>query len=215
MKRDRHGKAKILNHEEIQLLFTDGLKTTRDRTIFATALFTAARINEVVTLLTADIYDTRGQVRSHLTIRKSNTKGKLATRSIPIIENLQSLLIDYYPQSGEMYLFPGRHGRGHIISDSAARILRKACANVGIEGVSTHSFRRTALTSMSDHQIPLRVIAEVSGHCNLSGLHTYLEVHLLQVLGAVSSLAILSPKSNVGLMIYPDLPLSNAGASNI
>ncbi|WP_320073262.1 hypothetical protein [Nostoc sp. MG11] len=64
MKRDRHGKAKILSHEEIQLLFTHGLKTTRDRTIFATALFTAARINEVVTLLSADIYDVKGQVRS-------------------------------------------------------------------------------------------------------------------------------------------------------
>ncbi|MBD6621322.1 site-specific integrase, partial [Komarekiella sp. 'clone 1'] len=99
MKRDRHGKAKILSHEEIQLLFTHGLKTTRDRTIFATALFTAARINEVVTLLTADIYNVNGQVRSHLTIRKANTKGKLATRSIPIIEDLQGLLIEYQPEA--------------------------------------------------------------------------------------------------------------------
>jgi integrase/recombinase XerD len=193
MKRDRHGKAKILNHEEIQLLFTHGLKTTRDRTIFATALFTAARINEVVTLLSADIYDTRGQVRSHLTIRKANTKGKLATRSIPIIENLQNLLIQYYPQSGEVYLFPGRYGQGHIASDSAAKALRKACANVGLQGVSTHSFRRTALTQMSDNQIPLRVIAEVSGHRSLEELQTYLEVRPAQLVGAVSSLAILFP----------------------
>ncbi|MBW4558195.1 MAG: tyrosine-type recombinase/integrase [Trichormus sp. ATA11-4-KO1] len=198
----RHGKAKVLSHEEIQLLFSEGLKTTRDcaersaggnRTIFATALFTAARINEVVTLLTADIYDKDGRVRSHLTIRKDNTKGKLATRSIPIIEDLQSLLSDYQPEAGELYLFPGRHGRGHITSDSAAKILREACASVSIEGVSTHSFRRTALTQMNNSQISLRVIAEVSGHCNLAGLHTYLEVHPVQVLGAVSSLAELSP----------------------
>lgn len=103
MKRDRHGKAKILSHEEIQLLFTNGLLTTRDRTIFAVALFTTARINEVVTLLSADIYK-KGQVRSHLTIRKDNTKGKLATRSIPIIEDLQSLLIEYLPEAGEMVM---------------------------------------------------------------------------------------------------------------
>ncbi|MBD6621090.1 tyrosine-type recombinase/integrase, partial [Komarekiella sp. 'clone 1'] len=146
-----------------------------------------------------------GQVRSHLTIRKANTKGKLATRSIPIIEDLQGLLIEYQPEAGEMYLFPGRHGRGHIISDSAAKILREACANVGIEGVSTHSFRRTALTSMSDNQVPLRVIAEVSGHRSLGELHTYLEVRPLQVLGAVSFLATLSPKDNIGLKSYPDL----------
>ncbi|YAF99537.1 MAG: tyrosine-type recombinase/integrase (plasmid) [Nodularia sp. CChRGM 3473] len=198
MKRDRHGKAKVLSHEEIQLLFSDGLKTTRDRTIFATALFTAARINEVVTLLSADIYNVKGHVRSHLTIRKANTKGKLATRSIPIIEDLRSLLIDYQPEAGELYLFPGRYGRRHITSDSADRVLRKACAKVGIEGASTHSFRRTALTQMNDSQISLMVIAKVSGHHSLGELQEYLEVRDTQVLGAVSSLANLSPISNVG-----------------
>jgi hypothetical protein len=56
------------------------------------------------------------------------------------------------------------------------RILRKACERVGIEGASSHSFRRTALTQMSDNNIPIRVIAEVSGHRNLSQLQVYLDV---------------------------------------
>jgi integrase/recombinase XerD len=63
---------------------------------------------------------------------------------------------------------------------------------VGIEGASTHSFRRTALTQMSDNNIPLRVIAEVSGHRNLAQLQGYLDVRPEQVLGAVSSLSMLS-----------------------
>jgi len=198
MKRDRHGKGKILTTDEIQLLFSEGLQTQRERCLFAVALFSAARINEVCTLWTADTYDPRGRVRSHLTIRKANTKGKLATRSIPIIEDLRSMLKTYQPLSGEVYLFPGRYGYGHITSDSAARILRKACVRVGIEGASTHSFRRTALTQMSDNNIPLRVIAEVSGHRNLSQLNSYLEVRPAQVLGAVASLSILSPVSKGG-----------------
>ncbi|WP_442935862.1 tyrosine-type recombinase/integrase [Nostoc sp.] len=55
------------------------------------------------------------------------------------------------------YLFPDR-SNGHISHDSAARILKTACQQVDIFGVSTHSFRRTALTSMSNAGIPLRVI---------------------------------------------------------
>jgi integrase/recombinase XerD len=206
MKRDRHGKAKILSQSEIQLLFTNGLQTTRDRVIFAVALFSGARINEVVTLLREDIYDTRERVRSHLTIRKANTKRKLATRSIPIIEDLRRLLTLYQPEAGEVHLFPGRYGYGHVTADSAARILRKACQRVGIEGASTHSFRRTALTSMSDNQIPLRVIAEVSGHRNLGQLQAYLEVSPAQVLGAVSSLSILSPISEGGKRGFDAIP---------
>lgn len=192
MKRDRHGKGKILSLEEIQLLFSQGLTNLRDRCIFAIMMFTAIRINEAMTLLSEDVYDSSGRVRSHLTIRKKNTKRKLATRTLPIIQELRTILAAYEKEAGLVYLFPGRRG-GHITSDSAMRILRKACERVGIEGASTHSFRRTALTQMSDNNIPIRVIAEVSGHRNLSQLQTYLDVRPEQVLGAVSSLSMLSP----------------------
>jgi integrase/recombinase XerD len=192
VKRDRHGKGKILSQQEIQLLFTQGLTNVRDRCLFAIMMFTACRVNEACTLLSEDVYNKAGHVRSHLTIRKKNTKRKLATRTLPIIQELRTILAAYEKEAGLVYLFPGRLG-GHITSDSAMRILRKACERVGIEGASTHSFRRTALTQMSDNNIPIRVIAEVSGHRNLSQLQVYLDVRPDQVLGAVSSLSMLSP----------------------
>ncbi|NJM72594.1 MAG: site-specific integrase [Scytonema sp. RU_4_4] len=198
MKINRHGRAKILTQEEIQLVFSDGLHNERDKTLFGVCLFTAARIREACTLLTEDIYTPKGQVRPRLIIRKANTKGKLATRSVPVIQDLYQLLNNYYPIRGETYLFPGR-SNGHISEDSAARILRNACKQVGIIGVSTHSFRRTALTQMSNSGIPLRVIQEISGHRNLEQLQKYLEVSDSQVLGAASTLAMLSPiGENVG-----------------
>ncbi len=76
--------------------------------------------------------------------------------------------------------------------------MRQACKAVGITGVSTHSFRRTALTQMSNAGIPLRVVQEISGHRNLDQLQRYLEVSDEQVLGAAASLAMLSPVANVG-----------------
>ena len=97
MKIDRHGRAKILTQAEIQLLFSSGLETQRDRAIFGICLYTACRINEACTIRTVDVYDTRGRVRTELTIRKGNTKGKLATRSIPVIEDLRLLLSAYLP----------------------------------------------------------------------------------------------------------------------
>ena len=89
MKIDRHGQAKILTTTEIQLLFSSGLLTQRDRAIFGTCLYTACRIQEAVTLRVTDAYNRKGDVRNELIIRKSNTKGKLATRTIPVIEELR------------------------------------------------------------------------------------------------------------------------------
>lgn len=101
---------------------------------------------------------------------------------------LVELLARHHPQAGKRYLFPGRHGRGHIHPDSVALILREAFAELAIEGASTHSFRRTALTRLSNAGVPLRVIQEISGHETLSALQKYLEVTEQQVVDAIASL---------------------------
>ena len=137
------------------------------------------------------------RVQSDPTInfRKHNTKGKLQTRTIPVIEDLRSLLTAWKPNIGKTYLFPGRHHCHHwhhLHSNSADRILREAFERVGIEGASTHSFRRTALTQMSNAGIPLRVIQEISGHRNLEQLQRYLEVSAAGSSGAIASLSMLS-----------------------
>lgn len=199
MKVNRHGKAKILNHDEIQLLFNEGLHNLRDRTLFAVCLFTAARINEACTLHSQDVYDKRGRVRPELTFRKSNTKGKLATRTIPVLDELRGYLERYKPEAGKIWLFPGGVFREeqsrHINPDSASRVLRKAFERVNIDGASTHSMRRTALTQMSNAGIPLRTIQEISGHRNLEQLQHYLEIQPEQVKGAIATLSMLSPVS--------------------
>ena len=195
MKIDRHGRAKILTTDEIKLLFNEGftLNPKRDRTLFAVCLYTACRITECVTLNIQDVFDSKLRVRPELVIRKGNTKGKLATRTIPVIEDLRIRLNEFKPSTTRGYLFPGRHGRGHIQADSAGWILREACKRVGIEGVSTHSFRRTALTKMSDAGVPIRVIQEISGHRTLDELYKYLEVKSEQVRGAIANLSMLTP----------------------
>jgi integrase/recombinase XerD len=192
MKIDRHGQAKILSQSEIQLLFSQGLQNNRDRALFGICLYCCCRINEACTLSVNDVYDKAGRVRTELIIRKGNTKGKLATRAIPVIEDLRVLMMAYRFPVERGYLFPGRWNRGHINSDSAARILTEAFERVEIEGGSTHSFRRTGLTLLSNAGIPLRIIQEISGHRNLEQLQRYLEVKPEQVRGAMSALSMLS-----------------------
>jgi integrase/recombinase XerD len=199
MKIDRHGQAKILTVAEIQLLFNEGFTVDppRDRALFAICLYTACRISEAVTLRKRDVLDLKGAVRPEIIIRKGNTKGKLATRTIPVIADLTAKLTAYTPRKNSIYLFPGNEinsrAESHLHRDSGIWLLREACKRVGLEGVSTHSFRRTALTQMSNAGIPLRIIQEISGHRTLDELYKYLEVKPEQVLGAVASLSMLAP----------------------
>lgn len=174
MKIDRHDQAKILSLKEIAQLFDVGLKTDRDRALFGVCLYTGTRINEACSLHTKDVYALDGSLRPRITIRKGTTKGKIETRSIPINPDLALLLNAY--SSAKVFLFPGRHGLGHIHPDSADKILRAALKELAIEGASTHSFRRTCLTQMHKSGVPLKVIQKISGHKTLSALQKYLEV---------------------------------------
>ena len=64
----------------------------------------------------------------------------------------------------------------HITRQNIDHALRQACEKLGIEGCSTHSFRRSALSAASDKGVPLRVIQSISGHSSLEMLQRYLDV---------------------------------------
>ena len=66
MKINRHGKAKILTQEEIQLVFSEGFQNDRDRALFEVCLYSACRINEASTLNTQDVYDKKMRVRDEI-----------------------------------------------------------------------------------------------------------------------------------------------------
>ena len=181
MKVAGNGQGKILTPEELRRLFTEGFVRERDRALFGICLFTGCRVSEALALQTTDI---KGGT---LTFRKSTTKGKLKTRIVDIQPVLAQLLDEYQPPRLEGALFPGMRGKSLTLTRFMAdKILKAACDRIGLVGVSTHSFRRTALTMISSAGIPLRVIQEISGHNDLGTLQRYLEVSPEQKRRAVS-----------------------------
>lgn len=170
MKVNGNGQGKILSQAELRQLFTEGFTSARDKALFAICLFTGCRISEALALRTTDI---KGDT---LTFRKCTTKGKLKTRVVEIEPGLYEFLCQYQPKKTGL-LFPSPQVPGQPLTRFMAdRILKAACQRIGIEGASTHSFRRTALTQMSSAGIPLRIIQEISGHRDLGVLQRYLEV---------------------------------------
>jgi len=194
MKKSGYGQAKILTKEECDRLLEKGFLSNKHKALFATLLYTGCRVSEALQL--RDCYvDLEGGT---ITFRRDTTKGKLGTRTIPVHPRLEKYLgkvIMLMPRrDDESYFFDGNHfppgsPYGHLSRHSADRILRNACKRCGIKGVSTHSFRRTALTLMSNSGIPLWHIQEVSGHRDLGSLQRYLEVQPDQVIAAVGAIS--------------------------
>ena len=124
---------------------------------------------------------------TEVVIPKSVVKKKTKTRSIPMSDSLAKELAQWkdlwpsvYKRDPERsdFLFPGRLDSGkHLTSQNVDLALRNACKKLEIEGVSTHSFRRSALTAASEKGMPLRVIQSISGHSSLEMLQRYLDIN--------------------------------------
>ena len=80
------------------------------------------------------------------------------------------------PGKGD-YVFPNaKDASKHMTRQAVDKALRGVCAELDIVGASTHSLRRSALTSASDKGVPLRVLQSISGHSSLEMLQRYLDV---------------------------------------
>jgi len=96
MKIDRHGRAKI--PKQRFSASAEGIYWRRCGTVpcsLSACIQPAASTN--VTLQTRDVYDSRSRVRPEIIIRKGQHQGKLATRTIPVIEDLRIRLQEYHP----------------------------------------------------------------------------------------------------------------------
>lgn len=181
------GKAAVITDEEMQLLFEQGFKTSRDRALFGLCRYMACRINEACQLRSADVFLANGKVRREITFRSEITKGGYGRKTVKVHDELRRLL-EEYGHPGREYLFPGRHGLGHINPRSASNLFKAIVDELELEHVSTHSFRRTAINRMREAGVRLEVIKTVSGHNSIDALLMYVDVSESEKTAAVSHL---------------------------
>ena len=184
---DRHGAAATLSADELEALL-EGAPSPRYRALWAIQRWTAGRIGETLALRWGDL-------NGVVTYRKGNTKTR-TTRQVPTAPRLAAEIETYraawaaehgHPPTKEECLFPAAGSTTTPQSRQAAdKALRQTCARLGLEGVSTHSFRRTLATDAVRRGVALNVIQQITGHKSLGSLGHYLEADETEVLAAIT-----------------------------
>lgn len=167
-KLDRRGQARNLSEQHLVDIFAV-LPDEKWRCVFAIAYFTGSRISEVLSFDVNDVGSDR------ISFRRENTKTK-KPRSAIVVDALRPFLAAYdAPEAG--YLFPAHHNGqgGHVSRQAADKVLRDACELAGLDGVSTHSFRRSFATNLHKQGYSLAKIARLLGHSSASMTARYVE----------------------------------------
>jgi integrase/recombinase XerD len=167
-------KRQILDPKERKQV-ASALKNPRDKTLFLTGLYTSLRISKLISIKQKQIFTASDGVRNLLTLVRPRKKMTVCS-NIPIHPKLREQLLFYKKavlgkladdDKASPWRLPSTDDHvEHIGGVRAHNILTASFNDLGVEGASTHSTRRTCLTSMS--RIPLWTIQEISSHANLS-----------------------------------------------
>jgi len=183
----RHGKAAAISARQFDDLLEAAPSPTY-RALWSVQRWTAGRISEALGLTWADV------AGGKITYRRANTKTK-TTRQVPQVKLLQHELEGYraawrlkhghQPAPSEMLFAAAGSTTTPMTRQAADKALRMACKQIGLVGVSLHSFRRTAAQDAVDRGIPLHVVQALTGHKSLGSLGEYLAASEGQILAAI------------------------------
>ena len=177
-KANGNGQSTIISRE--QLAQIQSLLDERYKVLVELMFYTGTRVSECLSLRWIDIVD------NVVVIRKSTTKGKEGTREIPIPEHLLQAL--YKLPNVNSYIFPGRSGNGHLSRYAVDKKLRVVCSEVGLNGFSTHGFRRSFITNLARNNTHTKLIMRCSGHKQMSSVEKYIETTEEEKFAAIASL---------------------------
>jgi integrase/recombinase XerD len=178
--------AKVVSARELQRLFdrvTHGRHPERDRAIVLLSFKAGLRAKEIAGLTWSMVTDASGSLGDVIALPNRASKGKSGGRVIPMHGELREALASLMAARKDKV----RSDRPVIYSERADGISANAIATwfyerfkeLGIEGASSHSGRRTFITAAARKIVEaggsLRDVQELAGHSSLGTTQRYIE----------------------------------------
>ena len=148
----------------------------RDRALILTSFWSGMRVGEIAALTMGDVINDDGTIKSEIRLSASQTKGNIA-RVVFIPSKLKEEILDYLTtrmiKNPEIPLFHTDDRLG-FTPNSLCQWFFWTYKRAGINGASSHSGRKTFLTSLANKGISIHILASLAGHKSIAVTHRYL-----------------------------------------
>ena len=150
----------------------------RNRVMLLTGMWSGMRVSEIASLSVSDVMNANGTVKAEIRLTAEQTKGR-QPRTVFLPQKLRDELHKYLelrnPQNPEHPLFitAGRRGfTANVMTQHFYWLFKKA----GISGASSHTMRRSFITTLASKGIGVRVLASLAGHRSIAVTQRYIDV---------------------------------------
>ena len=161
----------------------------RNRAMFLLTVWAGFRVSEVAGLKISDVRNADGTIRSEIYLEASRVKHGHAG-VVYLNERLQRELEQYvngkrwYEPDQSLFTTQAKPRKG-FSANTMTQTFYYLYRGAGIYGGSSHSGRRTALSSMADKAINIKIIATIAGHSDIRTTSRYLSVTDRQLRNAI------------------------------
>ena len=175
--------APVLNDREKQRMLQHLQRTSyaaRNRCMLQLSWLAGMRVGEIAALDLGDVLGPDGDIRAEIQLAAEQTKGD-QSRTVLVNNQLKNELDLYInalgrPIDAKRPLFSTKTGKRFSANGLCQRFLQ-LYDGAGLDKATSHSGRRTFITSLAHKGVNVRVLAALAGHRNIATTQRYIELN--------------------------------------
>lgn len=151
----------------------------RNRCALQLSWLAGMRVGEIAALSVGDVLNAEGNVRNEIQLKAVQTKGRKG-RTVLLNAQAQAELAVYLRTPGKPNpscpLLLSRVGK-RFSANSLCQVFLRIYDEAGLDRATSHSGRRTFITTLAHKGVRVRVLAELAGHRSIATTQRYIELN--------------------------------------
>lgn len=175
--------AKVLTDAELKRVIAVVMQSRhaeRNRMAVMLSFLAGMRACEIAALTIGSVIDSQGEPKSEIRLTSDMTKGDEG-RVVVVSRRLRREITRYIatlgePSSAHPFLRSQKSG-GAFTANTLVQLFGRIYEAAGLEGGSSHSGRRTFISTLAAKGVSARVLQKLAGHSSLATTQRYIEVN--------------------------------------
>jgi integrase/recombinase XerD len=175
--------AKTLSDKDLRILLATiaaRRHAARNRAMVLMSIWAGMRVGEVAALRIGDVVSADGSIRDQINLLAEQTKGNKG-RVVMIGDRLRKELRAYVDSlkhvEPDRPLFYSQRTKSGFSANTLCQHFHAMYREAGLSGASSHSGRRTFITTLANKGVGVRVLMALAGHRNMSTTQRYIDLN--------------------------------------
>lgn len=175
--------AKVLTEKELKIVLAmvaQGRHATRNRALILTSFWTGMRVGEIAAIRVGDVINPDGSIKDEIRLSPEQTKGskgRVVMLGDKIRKELSAYAASVRTDDHQGPFFYSQRNRDGFTANTMCQHFAVMYKNAGLSGASSHSGRRTFITTLANKGVGVRVLMALAGHQNIGTTQRYIDLN--------------------------------------